>query len=363
MSNALSELYLTKQGKRRRLSSYDRSGGNDDRYHIKPGETIEFASIKGSGIIRHIWMTMLSDSDPRPQVSNLNRKVYLSFYWDDETNPSVLAPVGDFFGMGHGITKNFVSAPLQMSPGEGKGFNSWWPMPFRKGARLCVTNEGEDDLLFYFYVDYEEREIEKDALYFHALWHREVPTKGKNPKEFKNHNEYCFGGENKTGDENYVILHAVGKGHYCGCNINIHNLSRDDKWDWIGEGDDMIFIDGDKTPTLHGTGTEDYVNTAWCPQEEYSAPYHGIILGGERNWKGKISYYRYHILDPIMFDKEIKVTIEHGHANHRSDDWSTTAYWYQSEPHMHHEPILAKRERMPISIPSMGWDEELKYED
>lgn len=358
------ELYLAKTGKRRRISSYDRNGGNDDRLHIKPNETRTFALIKGSGIIKHIWITIMSDSPNRPQVKNLLRKVYLSFYWDDEENPSVLAPIGDFFGMGHAMSKNYVSAPLQMSPQDGKGFNSWWPMPFRKGAKLTITNEGEDDLFFYFYVDYEEKEISEDALYFHALWRRECPTKGIDQNNFKIHSDWTFGTENTNPRENnYRILHAKGKGHYCGCNVNIHNLNTSNMWDWPGEGDDMIFIDGDENPTLYGTGTEDYVNMAWCPQEEYCAPYHGLLLGGEENWKGKISYYRYHIVDPIMFEKEIEVTIEHGHNNHRSDDWCTTCYWYQVEPHLPHAPILPVEKRMPVDTEHLRWTGEVKLED
>jgi hypothetical protein len=118
----------------------------------------------------------------------------------------------------------------------------------------------------------------------------------------------------------------------------------------------MIFIDGEKwPPSLHGTGTEDYVNMGRCPQQEYSAPYHGLILGGRDNWKGKISYYRYHIQDPITFEKSIRVTIEHGHANHRSDDWSSTAYWYQTEPHAPFAKILAVKERLPVEEETLLW--------
>ncbi|MEG1706336.1 MAG: DUF2961 domain-containing protein, partial [Clostridia bacterium] len=154
-----------------------------------------------------------------------------------------------------------------------------------------------------------------------------------------------------------------GKGHYCGCNINIHNLSTSNLWDWPGEGDDVIFIDGDPTRTLYGTGTEDYVCQAWCPTENYSAPYHGLILGGKDNWKGKISYYRYHITDPVTFEKDIRVTIEHGHNNNRSDDWSTTAYWYQTEPHKPFSNILPVRERMPIDEELLSRVGAIDFED
>jgi hypothetical protein len=139
---------------------------------------------------------------------------------------------------------------------------------------------------------------------------------------------------NVTGQGNYTILEAEGRGHYVGCVLNVHNLCETNLWNWYGEGDDMIFIDGEEwPPSLHGTGTEDYFNTAWCPQKEYSAPYHGITLGGGDNWGGHVSLYRLHVEDPVTFERSIRVTIEHGHANKRSDDYSSVAYWYQVEPH------------------------------
>ena len=344
----LKNLIFAKNTKRKRVSSYDRTGGNDDRLYIAPGETVVIADIKGAGIINHIWMTHQNGNFV--EEKNSLRKVQLKMYWDGEENPSVLVPLGDFFGMGHGLCKNYVSAPLQMSPEDGKALNSWWQMPFSDGAKIVVTNECEQRLILYFYIDYEELEsLPENTLRFHACWHRELPTKGHDEKDFFDHNDWCFGGLNPSGDENYVVLEAKGKGHYCGCNINIHNLNTSNLWDWPGEGDDMIFVDGEVwPPNIHGTGTEDYVNMAWCPTQEYSAPYHGLILGGDDNWKGKITYYRYHILDPIMFEKDIRVTIEHGHNNNRSDDWSSTAYWYQTEPHMPLKDLPKVEDRLPI---------------
>ena len=345
-ANDLSTICKRRDAKRRRFSSYDKTGGNDDRVYVKPGETYEFARMTKPGCVKHIWVTLSNEGfEVEP---NCYRKVLFRFYWNEAKKPSVEAPIGDFFGMGHAMSRNFVSAPLQMSPEDGKGFNCWWPMPY-KSARLTVTNECTSTLIFYFYVDYEEYDkLDEDAMYFHAAWHRECPTKGVDEAACESHNAWCFEGENETGEENYLILHTHGKGHYCGCNVNIHNLSTSDLWDWPGEGDDMIFIDGDTLPTINGTGTEDYVNMAWCPTQEYSAPYHGLILGGRDNWKGKITYYRYHIADPVYFDKEIKVTIEHGHCNHRSDDWSTTAYWYQTEPVGSCFEMLPVEERLPV---------------
>lgn len=344
----LSNIMMAKKSKRKRVSSYDRTGGNDDRYYIAPGEKMVIADIKGAGIINHIWMT--HQNGDFIEEKNSLRKVILRMYWDDEENPSVEVPLGDFFGMGHGLCKNYVSAPLQMAPEDGKALNCWWPMPFRKNARFEVENECDLRLILYFYIDYEEYEsIPDDMLYFHATWNRVLPTVGHNEGSFKTHEDWCFTGENTTGDENYVILNATGRGHYVGCNLNIDNFNESPLWDWPGEGDDMIFIDGEKwPPNIHGTGTEDYVNMAWCPTQEYNGPYHGLILGGDPNWKNKITYYRYHIQDPIPFTKDIRVTIEHGHNNNRSDDWSSTAYWYQTEPHMKFNPLPKKEDRLPI---------------
>lgn len=355
----LSNIYKCRDFGRRRLSSYDRKGGNEDRIYIKPNETVTIAqSNDGPGCITHIWMTMQNEGNVT-EPFNL-RKTVLKIYWDDSEHPSVQAPIGDFFGMGHGISKNFVSAPLQMAPEDGKGFNCWWPMPFKKNFRFEIVNECNTELMLYFYIDYEtyEKPLD-DMMYFHALWNRSL-TKGHAHSDFPNHHGWCFTGDNVDGKENYVILEAEGHGHYCGCNINIVNLDPTYLWNWPGEGDDMIFIDDSVEPVLNGTGTEDYVNMAWCPQQEYHAPFHGLILGGEENWKGNITYYRYHIQDPISFKKNIKVTIEHGHNNNRSDDWSTTAYWYQTEIHKKFADILPVEERMPIDDLHFKWTGEAK---
>ena len=165
-----------------------------------------------------------------------------------------------------------------------------------------------------------------------------------------------FGGRNTEPLEyNYKILEAKGKGHYVGCHLDIDNITFM-PWfaNWPGEGDDMIFIDDDVEkgiPTLYGTGTEDYVNQAFSQREKYSAPYHGTIKTGGFNWWGKITYYRYHIEDPIYFNKKIIVSIEHGHDNHRKDDWSSTAYWYQKEPHDYNlfPELLDRNGRRPRS--------------
>lgn len=326
-----------------RASSWDRSGGNDDRLHVSPGETAVLAKIDEPGVVRHIWTTIAC------RDRHYLRKVVLRAYWDGEEWPSIETPIGDFFGLGHGLTRNFWSLPLQMSPEDGKAFNCWFPMPFRT-ARIEIESECAEEVLFYYYVDYEltggdDRELGR----FHAQWRRENPTDGI-PDEGVTNDEFQFGGENLSGTGNYVVLEAEGQGHYVGCNLAIQNLRKTglNNFNWYGEGDEMIFVDGEAfPPSLHGTGTEDYFNTAWCPTQVYSAPYHGIVLAGEQNWWGKVGLYRFHIEDPVRFQRSIRVTIEHGHANRRSDDYASTAYWYQTEPHRKFPELLPVADRLP----------------
>ena len=332
--------------KRRRISSYDASGGNHDWIDIKPGEKVVIGEVNDPGCITHIWCTILCKS------RYYLRNIILRMYWDNEQEdfPSVEVPIGDFFGLGHAKHKNYVSLPFQMSPQWGKGFNCWWPMPFSKGFKFTIENDNSKTMRFFFYIDYELYqegfENEKDYGRFHALWHRENPTTpkkkdsttGKKFTKIKPKN-YAYSGNNieDPRSQNYRILEAMGKGHFVGCHLDIDNVTFLPWYvNWPGEGDDMIYIDEDiekGVPTLHGTGTEDYVNQSWAQFQKYHAPYHGTIKAGGINWWGKISYYRYHIEDPIYFNKKILVTIEHGHDNHRRDDWSSTAYWYQIEPH------------------------------
>lgn len=334
--SSLRDLARLRSTRRRRESSWDRTGGNADFVTVRPGQTITLADIRGAGSISHIWMTVADMEGGRPESldNDYLRKLVLRVYWDGAEFPSVLVPLGDFFGVGHGRTVNFASAPLQMSPQDGKAFNCFFHMPFASGARFELTSECvESEMRFYFYIDYETFESLEDGLgRFHASWSREAPTGGIDEREMTNA-EFEFGGDNLTGAGNYVILDTQGRGHYVGCVLSITNLRHTQAWNWYGEGDDMIFVDGEPfPPSLHGTGTEDYFNTAWCPSEAYSAPYHGITLPGGPNWSGQISAYRFHIEDPVTFTTSIRVTIEHGHNNHRSDDLSSVAYWYQEEP-------------------------------
>jgi hypothetical protein len=349
--------------KRRRISSYDKTGGNHDWLDIQPGELIAIANVKGKvGCIKHIWCTMTCKD------KFYLRNIILRMYWDgeDSNSPSVEVPIGDFFGLGHAKKKEFVSLPFQMTPRGGRGFNCWWPMPFSTQFKITIENDTSNLLKFYFYVDYEiyEEKLSSQIEYgrFHAQWRRENPPNIKKVdpetnKAFTTLRPMVF---NYTGGKNteplaynYIILNAKGKGHYVGCHLDIDNVTFL-PWNinWPGEGDDMIFIDEDidkAIPTLHGTGTEDYVNQAYGPGKKNLSPYHGTILPGGFNFWGKIAYYRYHIEDPIYFNKRIIVSIEHGHDNHRADDWSSTAYFYQREPHDHslYPTLLDRKGRRP----------------
>ncbi|HHW47179.1 MAG TPA: DUF2961 domain-containing protein [Clostridiaceae bacterium] len=363
--NSLESLFLLKNCKSRRVSSYDKSGGNHDWVDIEPGETKVIAEIKGCGIIRHIWMTNWTGNENWVEEPFNLRKLVLRMYWDGEKNPSVEVPLGDFFGMGFGMRKNFTSAAFAMSPQDGRGMSCYFPMPFREKAVITIESNCENHTNFYFYIDYEEYpELTGEIGYFHAQWRREANTRGWAPiepglldREKTNVPEEpkwypkAWLTRNRDGKDNYVILEAEGKGKFVGCNLNI-DVFEPQANEWYGEGDDMIFIDGEPwPPSLHGTGTEDYFNTAFGPTQEFCAPYHGITLysGDKAGFKygGKNSMYRLHIRDPIYFDSSIRVTIEHGHANKLSNDYSSTAYWYQTEPHKPFDPILPVEQRLP----------------
>ena len=272
----------------KRISSFDRTGVNSDRLTIEPGETAVLAEIKGPGAIHHIWVTIAAEPF-------YGQKLILRMHWDGEKSPSVEVPIGDFFGVGHGLNRNFSSIPINCSS-EGRARNCYWYMPFAKSALVTVTNEGSRRVgAFYYYIDYREfPSAAPQTPYFHAQYRQEMPCKP---------------------NENYLILEATGHGHYVGCILSI--LQR--AMGWWGEGDDMIYVDGEKFPSLHGTGSEDYFSDAWGMREDEN-PFYGCPLQEDDFQVGsKATVYRFHIPDPIPFKKSILVTIEHGHANDRSD--------------------------------------------
>lgn len=341
---ALRSLALPRSGKTRRASSYDTSGGNHDYWGVPPGETVTLADIQGAGQITHLWFTISAPED-RYYLRNL----VLRAYWDGEETPSIEAPLGDFFNMGHGIAVSNAALPVtttcpqdqEKKLGGNVAMNCYWPMPFANGARLTLTNDAEKRVhSLYFYVDYETHDAVPDGtpLRFHAQFRRENPTTGTEGDLSANGVNYWSRGEapNTDGAENYVILEATGRGHYVGCNLSVDNIDpTPDGLTWWGEGDDMIFIDGETIPSIIGTGSEDYFGHAWGMHAK-GYPYQGTSLhehDPERPGRRKCTNYRFHIEDPVNFETALKVTIEHGHANLQENDYSSVAFWYQTEPH------------------------------
>tara|TARA_B100001123_G_scaffold269045_1_gene299411 strand:+ start:2680 stop:3690 length:1011 start_codon:yes stop_codon:yes gene_type:complete len=308
-----------------REASWSRDGHNRDWRIIPPGGTLTLAELQGPGAVSHLWFAI--DNVGKITDPLFPRKVALRIFWDGHDEPSVNVPIGDFFGVGHGTVSNYTSALFDMSlnPDAQRGaFNSWVTMPFAASARLVFVNESEYDVRVFYYGDYQQwGRFPEKTYYFHSAWRCETPCQ---PTPLLEGGE----GANLTGDENYLILDAVGEGTYVDCNLSIANHDGG----WWGEGDDMIFVDGETFPgSLHGTGSEDYFCHAWGMQDN-CYPFAGTSLFNHNHerWEGNWTVYRYHVLDPIPFRKSVRVTIEHGHNNHRSDDYASTAYWYQSRP-------------------------------
>lgn len=336
----LADLATARAGRSRRCSSWDRTGRNADARPIEPGETLVLADIPGAGVIRHIWVTVWHDEPAWP------RRLLLKMTWDGQEHPSVLAPVGDFFGVGHGVCNSFECAVMNQSanqnPGKQAAMNCYWPMPFANGAKIEVINQGSVRTgAFYFYVDYEELDaLPADQLRFHACWRRENPCPKRT--DFDDPNDPSVNLSDRT---NYLFADIVGRGHFVGVNLSIHNLYGG----WWGEGDDMFMIDGVKwPPELHGTGSEDYFCHAWGMQVKNAFLYNGVSYheGNLHGYNEKVTVYRYHIHEPVTFTESLRASIEHGHANDRSDDYSSTAYWYQTLPGKPLE-ILPVEERLP----------------
>jgi hypothetical protein len=328
--NPLSGLEKLKNYETRRESSSDpdwRNGNGDCRW-IKPHGSLTLAELTGPGQIVHIWCTI---ADQSPYYSRL---LTLRMYWDGETNASVECPIGDFFGMGHGVDKAFTSLPVRVSS-DGRGRNCYWPMPFKTSARLVVTNESDRPCdAFYFYVDWQKLpSLAEDCAYFHAMYRQEFP---------------CVMGTN------YLIADIAGRGHYVGTVQSVVLSSPG----WYGEGDDFFFIDGEQEPSLRGTGTEDYFCDGWGFREQ-SGPFYGTPLWEGYGTGDRGSAYRWHIPDPVAFKKSLRVEIEHKGGQdfpdgtgsgfiERDDLMSSVAFWYQIEPHRPWPALPAGPDRLPF---------------
>lgn len=338
--DTMASLMVQRKYVQKRVSSYDRTGGNADSIQIQPGQTATILDVSGPGIITHLWATIASREDFHL------KKLVLRMYWDDETSPSVEAPIGDFFGLGLGQYFLYSSTPL--SVGADKALNSFFQMPFQKHARITVTNEGQARTdAFYFNIDYQAytSKLPSNPLYFHAEYRQAAPNAGWTSDWKYNYTPLVDTKKNLDGEGNYTWMDATGHGQFIGVTMSV--LQNQDGW-W-GEGDDMFFVDGEKMPSINGTGAEDYFLGAWgFGRTSFAYPTYGAPVKGEEVAGGRSSLYRFHLDSPIPFTKSLKATIEHGHANHRSDNFYSVAYWYQSEPHQPFPPLPAVDARIPV---------------
>lgn len=294
------------------------------RRALAPGQTIKIADINGSGIITHMWFAGIEEENG-PQM----RDQILRIYWDGEKEPSVEVPLGDFFCNGLSVPTNINSLPVCVNPK--RGFNCFWPMPFRRSAEMTVENQSADEIeLFFYQIDYVLTEVPDDVLYFHAQWRRQNPL--------------------PYGEEYTILDCCCGKGRFAGMYLAWGQNNNG----WWGEGEVKFYIDDDfEYPTYCGTGTEDYFGGAWCflnseqnAFENYSTPFMGypqtVKPDGCYGACQRHGLYRWHIADPVFFDKNFKATIQalgwrRAGKKRRflqlQDDIASTAFWYQTEPH------------------------------
>jgi len=322
-----------------RSSSQEMTGANADYRTVTPGQAMTILDADGPGMISHIWFT-LADREPF-----FLKRVVLRVYWDGEELPSVETPIGDFFGLGTGDYVPWQSPVMTVS--HDRAMNSYFPMPFAHHVRITVTNEGKEALgSLYWNIDYRTyaQPIPKGTLYFHAQYRQAQPNHGWTGQWYENGDPMVNYRRNLDGKDNYVWMEAKGHGQFIGVTMSI--LQNQDGW-W-GEGDDMFFIDDEIKPTFIGTGSEDYFLGAWdFGGSGYSLPLNGAPLVGKEIAGARWSIYRFHLDSPIPFTKYFKATIEHGHANHRSDTFSSVAYWYQAEPHEAFPPLPDVDDRVP----------------
>jgi len=317
----------------KKQSSYDTTGGNRDAWPIKPGDTKEIFNATGAGSITHIWFTIAAQSPLHL------KELVLRAYWDGQNKPSVETPIGDFFGLNLGDYVIYESQYLACSPG--RSLNCYFAMPYRKGARLTVTNEGARDVgSFYSNIDYLEMDaLPADALYFHAQYRQAAPHIAQKLPDSKN----------PDGAQNHVYCETRGRGHLMGVT---HGVVQNSEL-WMGEGDDMIFIDDPSKPAIIGTGSEDYFLGSWnfggrdgakpFSHHQYGAP---LIQSPERTG-GRYCCYRFHGDNPVTFTRYLKHTMEHGHANDRGDNYYSCCYWYQDQPYTDFPSLPPVAQRIP----------------
>jgi D-arabinan exo alpha-(1,3)/(1,5)-arabinofuranosidase (non-reducing end) len=314
-------------------SSHDVTGGNRDYWPIQAGAEQELFSATGAGMISHIWFTIAAQS-----ALHL-KELVLRGFWDGASKPSIETPIGDFFGLNTADYVIYESEYLACSPGQ--SLNCYFAMPYRAGARLTVTNEGSRDVgAFYSNIDYLELdELPADALYFHAQYRQAAPNPAQQLPD----------GKNPDGATNYVYCESRGRGHLMGVTLGVVQNSEY----WMGEGDDMIFVDDAAAPAIIGTGSEDYFLGSWdfggrmhaqpFAHRQYGAP---LIQSAER-MGGRYCCYRFHGDNPVTFTRYLKHTMEHGHANNRADCFYSCCYWYQDRPYTDFPALPPVADRMP----------------
>jgi hypothetical protein len=335
----IAELARLQNTRTQRASSWDRTGANLDSVPIDPGKTVTLLDTKGPGILTHIWFTIASDDEYH--LKNL----VLRAYWDGEQHPSVEVPIGDFFGLGLGEYFLYQSALTTVA--AIKGLNAYFPMPFQTSARITITNDGsiKTDSFYYNIDSIAMAELPADLAYFHAHYRQATPCRGWTGNWQNNYDPPVGTATNLTGKDNYVFLEAQGKGHL----IGVTQAVLQNQSGWMGEGDEMIFIDGDTQPTINGTGTEDYYNGGWnFGQQPFAYMRNGApCVVDPEQIGGRYCMYRWHLDNPVRFQTSLKFTMEHGHANHRSDNFFSTAYWYQTEPHLPFPALPPPAARIP----------------
>jgi len=309
-AQSLESLYRAKEGRSMRASS-GKFLENGDAIRLQKGESKTIAVLEGPGCIQHIWLIANSMDIRYP------RAVVLRIYWDDADVPSVETPLGDFFAVGNGMRANVNSLPVKVSS-YGRGYNCYWPMPFKKKAKIVVTNESNKEASSLFYqIDWVKLEkAAEDMMYFHARYHQEYPPELWKP---------------------YTAFIGEGRGHYVGTVLS----SQNGIGHWFGEGDDFFYIDGEEVPSILGTGTEDYFNEAWN-MRVHNSLYTGCTVFEPRAPDARITAYRWHIADSILFSKSLKFEIERrglimnsagevvDKFKPRPDNWSSVSFWYQA---------------------------------
>lgn len=301
---------------------------NGDAKNIEPGKTLTLGELDGPGVITHFWCTVSMDD------VFYSRLLVLRIYWDELEKPSVEVPLGDFFGIGHGAWVSYTSMPVSVTS-NGRARTCYWRMPFRKKARITITNESDTVVCdsFYYYLDWQKKDsLPEDAAYFHAQYRQSTPA--------------------EPGD--YTLLETTGQGQYVGTVYSVHQMENG----WFGEGDDRFYIDEETFPSLRGTGSEDYFNDAWGFRT-LSTPFYGVPLFDGYFAGDRVSAYRWHLNDPVAFKKSLKVTIEHkgsiytdqmiemGGFIERQDWINSVAFWYQQPPAGSTQPWPSVKERMP----------------